>query len=126
MKHIIIKKRIEPYNLIEGVKKYYTVEDYTFKGIDKFGILENFILKLNELQKTNVAFGLYMKNVNKFYLAYSDEKINELKENLNKKVIDNILEITDDNVNDIIYTDSRDEALSAIDMGKAEASIIIS
>ncbi len=125
MKHMIIKKRIEPYNLIEGVKKYYTVEDYTFKGVDKFSILETFISKLNEIQKTSVAFGLYMKNVNKFYLAYSDENINNLEDSLDKKVINNILEISD-NQEDIICTDSRDEALSSIDMGKAEASIIIS
>lgn len=127
MDNLIVTKRIEPYDLIEGIKKNYTVEDFTFTGYNKFDILESFLNKMQELSKNVIAFGLYMKNVNKFYLISSTIEPIHLEENINTIVLNNILGLSQSdlvNKNGIEYTDNREKALSAIDMGKAEASFI--
>ena len=127
MDNLIVTKRIEPYDLIEGIKKNYTVEDFTFTGYNKFDILESFLNKMQELSKNVIAFGLYMKNVNKFYLISSTIEPIQLEENINTTVLNNILGLSQSdlvNKNGIEYTDNREKALSAIDMGKAEASFI--
>ena len=127
MDNLIVTKRIEPYDLIEGIKKNYTVEDFTFTGYNKFDILESFLNKMQELSKNVIAFGLYMKNVNKFYLISSTIEPIHLEENINTIVLNNILGLSQSdlvNKNGIEYTDDREKALSAIDMGKAEASFI--
>lgn len=127
MDNLIVTKRIEPYDLIEGIKKNYTVEDFTFTGYNKFDILESFLNKMQELSKNVIAFGLYMKNVNKFYLISSTIEPIHLEENINTTVLNNILGLSQSdlvNKNGIEYTDNREKALSAIDMGKAEASFI--
>ncbi|MBQ2871466.1 hypothetical protein IJE86_07185 [bacterium] len=127
MDNLIVTKRIEPYDLIEGIKKNYIVEDFTFTGYNKFDILESFLNKMQELSKNVIAFGLYMKNVNKFYLISSTIEPIHLEENINTIVLNNILGLSQSdlvNKNGIEYTDDREKALSAIDMGKAEASFI--
>lgn len=128
MKHIIIIKRIEPYDLIEGIKKNFSVEDFTFIGMNKFEVLEKIISKMSEIQNEQTAFGLYMKNVNKFYLVTSDKSISEMENLINKNILENILNIEPENIKaeEILLTESRDNALTAVDMGKAEASIFIS
>lgn len=128
MEHVIITKRIEPYDLIEGIKKKFEVEDFTFIGMNKFEILEKFLAKMAEIQVNKVSFGLYMKNVNKFYLISCDKTLSELENVINKDILENILKINLHKASekDIVLTQSRDKALSAVDMGKAEASLIIS
>jgi uncharacterized membrane protein YvbJ len=78
----------------------------------KFEILQNFIEKLSE-DKNSV--GLYMKNVNKYYLFTKDSYfniLNELKSSLNLE--DSDLEQLQD------YQTS----LNMVDLGKCEASLI--
>ncbi len=126
MQHIIITKRIEPYDLIEGIKKNFEVEDYTFIGMNKFEILDKFLANMQNVQTENTAFGLYMKNVNKFYLAKSKAPASDI-ENQIKNVLANILSIDTGNLETaegITLTQSRDKAISSVDMGKSEASII--
>lgn|GEM_PF-1591249 len=110
MAHIIITKWIEPYVLLETIKKYFSMTDYTFDGTDKI-IKKNRFLK--ELQSCD-CIGLYMKNVNKFYLfkpkgsAGLDELIKEFN-------------FTDE---DYIISDDNNMPFDMIDTGKAEASYI--
>lgn len=128
--HRIITKRVEPYDVIESVKKYYNVTDYTFNGRNKFEIMEEFLNALRNSPKSSKSFGLYMKNVNKFYLAeIKDNKMNatsiELLHSLlisNEYGIDEISQIEQEG---IIYSTDKDYAIECIDMGKAEASFII-
>ncbi|MDD3437582.1 MAG: DUF1015 domain-containing protein [Candidatus Gastranaerophilales bacterium] len=66
--HRIITKRIEPYVLLEKVKKYFDIEEFTFDGQNKNEIKAKFLQAIEESNKTQISMGLYMKNVNKFYL----------------------------------------------------------
>lgn len=128
MQHLIITKRIEPYDLIEGIKKNYEVEDFTFTGYNKFDILEKFLGKMEEISKKYVVFGLYMKNVNKFYLISSEVPNSNLEQNIKTMVLSGVLGLSEDNYknqNGLECTRDRDKALSAVDLGKAEASLII-
>ena len=94
----IITKWIEPYVLLETLKKNCDLtKDYTFDGFSK-----------NEIKKEN-SFGLYMKNVNKFYLFNGNIDIDKLFE-LNSCDYEN--------------TENIDKPFEMVDMGKAEASII--
>ena len=124
----IITKRIEPYDVIESAKKFYDVTDYTFTGRNKFEILDNFLTELKSLKVAGM--GLYMKNVNKFYLL----KIKENPENktnielLHSLLISEEYGFSEDeqiNKQGIEYSTNTDYALEQIDMGKAEASFIL-
>lgn len=126
----IITKRIEPYDVIESAKKFYNCTDYTFTGRDKFDILDKFLTDLATESKTQPALGLYMKNVNKFYLL----TIKENPDNLSCTELLHKLLITDEygfskeeqiSQTGIDYSDSIEYSIEQIDMGKAEATFII-
>lgn len=102
----IIKKWIEPYVLLETLKKdCELVKDFTFDGFSKNEIKKEF---LKQLKKEN-TFGLYMKNVNKFYLFNGQADI------------DKIFELTE---SDYEVTCDNEKPFEMIDMGKAEAGLI--
>ncbi len=102
----IITKWIEPYVLLETLKKdCKLVKDFTFDGFSKNEIKKEF---LKQLEKEN-NFGLYMKNVNKFYLFNGNVDI------------DKIFELTPI---DYEVTEDIEKPFEMVDMGKAEASII--
>lgn len=104
MNKILVTKKIQPYDLLETLKKYCDVYDLTFSGSNKIELRKEF---LAELSSEN-TFGLYMKNVNKFYIF--NGRIN----------IDEVLSLNDD---DYYETDTMD-ALTAVDMGKAEYAFL--
>lgn len=66
--HRIITKWIEPYVLLDKVKKYFDVKDFVFDGQNKKEVKVEFLKKIEEANKQQISMGLYMKNVNKFYL----------------------------------------------------------
>ncbi len=102
----IIKKWIEPYVLLETLKKdCELLKDFTFDGFSKNDIKKEF---LKQLKKEN-RFGLYMKNVNKFYLFSGNIDI------------DKIFSLTS---SDYEITDNIEIPFEMVDMGKAEAGII--
>ena len=103
----IITKWIEPYVLLETLKKNCKlVKDFTFDGFSKNNIKKEF---LKELAKEN-NFGLYMKNVNKFYLFSGNADI------------DKIFELT---ASDYETTEDIEKPFDMVDIGKAEAGIIM-
>lgn len=125
----IITKRIEPYDVIESVKKYYDVTDYTFNGRNKFEIMDNF---LNELRDnlSNIQMGLYMKNVNKFYLLKIKDKTTnrtdtELLHTLLLTKEYGYTEAEQINGVGIIYSKDMEYSIEQIDIGKAEAVFLM-
>lgn len=108
MAHYVIKKWIEPYVLLETLKSHYEMKELIFDGFSKKTLKNNFIA---ELQKGH-AFGLYMKNVNKFYIFKNGEDLN----------IEALFNFSSE---DYLMDESYENALNLVDMGKAEASIII-
>lgn len=126
----IITKRLEPYDVIESAKKFYDVVDYTFTGRDKFEKLEEFLSELEKSSKITVSAGLYMKNVNKFYLLKAKQNPNNLSnvEFLHKNLISEEYgfdELSQINQDGIIYSEDIEYSLEQIDMGKAEATFVI-
>lgn len=105
MHKILITKRFEPYDILETLKKYCEMTDFTFDGFSKNETKQKFIKEL----KSDKTFGLYMKNVNKFYLFKGDNNIDEML-GLNPE--------------DYYTTDDLEEPFNMIDLGKAEAGFI--
>ena len=104
--HKVITKWIEPYVLLETLKKdCELVKDFTFDGFSKNDIKKDFLKKLDKED----FFGLYMKNVNKFYLFKG------------KIDIDKLFDLTP---SDYEITKKKKKPFEMVDMGKAEASII--
>lgn len=102
--HKILTKWIEPYVLLETLKKQCKlIKVYTFDGFSKNNVKKEF---LKELENN---FGLYMKNVNNFYLFEGE--------------ID-IVKIFSLNPEDYENTNDLDKPFEMIDLGKAEASFI--
>lgn len=112
MTSYILTKWIEPYVLLETAKKSFKMKDYTFDGFNKQEVKNTF---LRDIKKSE-AFGLYMKNVNKFYLFQSHHKI-DIQEFLKKD-----LEIAD---SDFYPTEDPEKPFAVIDSGQAEASFIM-
>ena len=112
MTNFIITKWIEPYVLLENAKEKFAMQDYTFDGFNKQTIKKEF---LKALQLTN-TFGLYMKNVNKFYLFKSDNLVDI------EKFLSDAINLTQD---DFYQSENADEPFDKIDLGKAEAAFII-
>ena len=140
--HRVIIKRLEPYHLLERTKKHFDVRDFTFDGRNKFEIKEKFLSEFEELSKSVISFGLYMKNVNKFYLftlrenvdSFLDEAevLDELKNKglvvLHKVLLEKEFGFSKEELvsqDGIQYIQSVDEAFDLIDLGQAEASFII-
>jgi len=140
--HRILTKWVEPYVLLERVKKYFDVEDFTFDGTNKNDIKTKFLQAIENESKKQISMGLYMKNVNKFYLLKLRENVdNILKEYevpevlktldlivLHKVIISKELGYTQEEQmaqDGILYIKQESEAFDMIDLGKAEASFIM-
>ena len=104
--HKILTKWIEPYVLLENLRQNCEMKDFTFDGFSKNTVKKEF---LKSLEDEN-SFGLYMKNVNKYYRF--------------KGVVD-IDELFSLTAEDYIATDDLDKPFDMVDMGKAEAGFII-
>jgi len=98
--HKILTKWIEPYVLLETLKKHNNlIKVYKFDGFSK-----------NEVKKEfNNSTCLYMKNVNNFYLFEGAADIDKMF-----GFTENDYEITDDN----------EKPFEMVDLGKAEAAFI--
>lgn len=140
--HRIITKWIEPYVLLETVKKYFDVKDYTFSGANKAEVKKEFLNAIEKLSKDKITMGLYMKNVNKFYLLTLREDVNSILDAYNvpeelktldltvlhKVILTKELGFTDEeqmSQDGIKYIKVENEAFDMIDLGKAEASFIM-
>ncbi|MBQ8459734.1 hypothetical protein IJ541_06500 [bacterium] len=112
MKSFIITKWIEPYKLLETIKKNYSYKDFTFdtitKNIQKQKFLKEFVNNKNSI-------GLYMKNVNKYYFFTALQDIDIFNE---LKILFELKE------GDFVISDEDETPYTMVDMGKAEASII--
>ena len=73
--HRIVTKWFQPYMILESAKNFFNVVDYTFNGQNKFDIMDEFLSEIKKSEKITV--GLYMKNVNKFYLLTLKDNLNE-------------------------------------------------
>ncbi len=109
MLNLIIRKWIEPYMLLETVKEHAQTEEFSFDGSNKAILKEHFLKQL----RATKGFGLYMKNVNKFYLFNTNDNIKEL--------VTKQFELTD---NDYEVTEDEHKPFDMVDSGEAEASII--
>lgn len=112
MKNLIIKKWIEPYRLLETVKKYCDLKDYTFDGSNK---LINKNKMLEDIAQNKNKFGLYMKNVNKFYVFSPQDDF---------QLLDTLIQTFEFIENDYEYSEDTDKVLNMVDLGKSEASFI--
>ncbi len=137
--HRIITKFIEPYILIEAVKKYFDLEEFNFNSTNKAKVKEQFVAAIEESNKKVISMGLYMKNVNKFYLLKLKNGMTDLVDapevlkKLDLTVLHDLI-ITKElgysaqeqmAQNGIKYIKQEFEAFDMVDLGKAEASFIM-
>ena len=140
--HRILTRWIEPYVLLEKVKKYFDIVDFTFDGTNKKEVQAKFLQAIEDANEKQISMGLYMKNVNKFYLLTLRENIDEI---LNEFEVPDVLKKLDLTVlhkvlitkelgyseeeqmsqDGIKYLKQESEAFDMIDSGKAEASFIM-
>lgn len=140
--HRIITKWIEPYVLLEKVKKYFDIEDFQFDGKNKNEVKSKFLQAIEDSNKNQISMGLYMKNVNKFYLLKLRENVSQILDEfevpdvlkkldltvLHKVLITKELGYSEEQQmaqDGIKYIKQESEAFDLIDSGKAEASFIM-
>ena len=110
MLNLIVKKWVEPYKLLEVIKEHATMEEFTFDGSNKSILKTHFLKQLRE----NKSFGLYMKNVNKFYIFDTNSNIKEI-----------LTEKFSLSESDYEITEDEQKPFDMIDAGRAEASVIM-
>lgn len=140
--HRIITKRIEPYDLLETVKKYFDIEEFVFDGMNKDKVKAKFLEEIEKSNEKQISMGLYMKNVNKFYLLKLAKDVNTILDEykvpdvlkdldlivLHKVLISKEFGYTDEEQmaqDGIKYIKQEREAFDMVDSGKAEASFIM-
>lgn len=140
--HRIITKWVEPFVLLEKVKKYFDLKEYDFDGTTKNDVKKDFLQAIETESEKQISMGLYMKNVNKFYLLTLRENVDEILNEyevpdvlktldltvLHKVIISKELEYTEEEQmaqDGIKYIKQESEAFDMIDSGKAEASFIM-
>lgn len=140
--HRIITKRVEPYVLLDKVKKYFNVKDFEFNGSNKKDVKAKFLQAIEDENEKQISMGLYMKNVNKFYLLTLRENVDSILNEyevpdvlkkldltvLHKVLITKEFEYTQEEQmaqEGIKYIKQESEAFDLIDSGKAEASFIM-
>lgn len=140
--HRILTRWVEPYVLLEKVKKYFDLEDFTFDGKNKSEMKAKLLKEIEKSSKERITMGLYMKNVNKFYLLKLRENVDEILDEYNvpdvlktldlivlhKVIISKELGYTQEEQmaqDGILYIKQEEEAFDMIDLGKAEASFIM-
>lgn len=137
--HRIITKWVEPYVLLEAVKKYFDLEDFTFVSENKEAVKKEFLAKLEEENQKQISIGLYMKNVNKYYLMkIKDGAVDEIDAPdvlkkldltaLHELIITKELGYTREEQMGqvgIKYIKQEFEAFDMIDKGSAEATFIM-
>ncbi len=112
MKTVIITKWIEPYKLLETIKQYCEVKEFIFNGATKLSEKETFFKELTQNKNT---VGLYMKNVNKYYLFTIKEEFD---------IWNKLVEEFDFTPEDFETGTDTEKPFQTVDMGKAEAGII--
>lgn len=140
--HRIITKWIEPYVILEKVKKYFDLKEFEFSGQNKAEVKTKFLKAIEDENQKQISMGLYMKNVNKFYLLTLRENVDSI---LNEYEVPDVLKKLDLTVlhkvlitkefeysqeeqmaqDGIKYIKQESEAFDMIDSGKAEASFIM-
>lgn len=140
--HRIITKWIEPYVLLEKVKKYFDVQEIQFNGKTKADAKKEFLQKIEDESKKQVSMGLYMKNVNKFYVLSLRENVDSILDEysvpdvlktldltiLHKVLVTKEFGYTEEEQmaqDGIKYIKQEAEAFDLIDSGQAEASFIM-
>lgn len=140
--HRIITKWIEPYVLLEKVKKYFEVTEFEFNGQNKQDVKAKLLQAIEDENEKQISMGLYMKNVNKFYLLKLRENVSSI---LDEYEVPDVLKKLDLTVlhkvlitkefgyseeeqmaqDGIKYIKQESEAFDLVDSGKAEASFIM-
>lgn len=140
--HRIITKWVEPYVLLDKVKKYFDIKDFEFNGQNKDEVKAKFLQAIEDENEKQISMGLYMKNVNKFYLLTLREDVSAVLDEfevpdvlktldltvLHKVLITKELGYTQEEQmaqDGIKYIKQESEAFDLIDSGKAEASFIM-
>lgn len=140
--HRIITKKIEPYDLLEKVKKYFNLKEFIFDGKNKSEVKNEFLQTIEKENQKQISMGLYMKNVNKFYLLTLKENADKILDEYNVPDVLKKLDLTvlhkilitkefgftqDEQMTQtgIKYIKQEAEAFDMIDLGKAQASFIM-
>lgn len=140
--HRILTRSIDSTDLLEKVKKYFDVEEIPFDSQNKSEMKSKLLEEIEKSSKERISMGLYLKNINKFYLLKLRENVNEILDEykvpevlktldlivLHKVLISKELNYTQEEQmaqDGILYIKQEDEAFDMIDSGKAEASFIM-
>jgi uncharacterized protein (DUF1015 family) len=140
--HRILTRRFDAYTLLEKIKKYFDLKEMIFNSANKEATKKEFLSEIENLSKEKISMGLYLKNVNKFYLLTLRENVNEILDEykvpevlktldlivLHKVILSKELGYTEQeqmSQDGILYIKQEEEAFDMIDKGTAEASFIM-
>ncbi len=142
--HRIVTKRIDAYNLLESIKKYFDIVEFTFDSVTKESTKERFDQELEQAAKTEITMGLCLKNVNKYYLLKLKDKdsVNQILSDkgtpdvlkkldlsvLHQVILEEILNFTKEEQmaqEGVKYIKKEEEAFEALDKGEAEAVFVM-
>ena len=114
MNVFVLKKWVQPYVLLQFFNDNFCADSLTFDGSDKIPKKEKF---LETLLNDKSSIGLYMKNVNKFYI------FSQVNSCLN--ISDKLIETLNLSSDDYAFSEDFNSSLALVDIAKAEAVVIL-
>lgn len=140
--HRIITRNIDTTDLMTKVKKYFDVVEFEFDENSKSEVKAKLLEDIEKSSKEVISMGLYLKDLNKFYLLKLRENVSEILDSYNvpevlksldlivlhKVIISKELGYTQEEQmaqDGILYIKQESEAFDMIDEGKANASFIM-
>lgn len=142
--HRIITRDINAKVLLNDIRKYFDITEYSFDRANKISARENFVKELELKSNDNIVFGAYFKNVDKYYAISLREKdaVNTILETkdippvlrkldltvLHKIIVSDMLCFSDEDQmkqNGIAYIKKEEEAFEAVENDAAEVVFIM-
>ena len=137
--HRIITKSADSEKLLGKLKEFFDITVYPFEKSNKTKVRNQFTIELENISQNNIVFGMYLKNVDKYFMFKLREKaaVNKLLEEkgvpevlrkldltvLHKIVITDFLGISEEDQtkqNGVKYVKKELEAIEAVDANSAE------
>jgi len=142
--HRIITKETDTEKLLGKLGEYFDIAVYPFEKSNKEKVRNQFISELEVIANNNIAFGMYLMNVNKYFSFKLREKeaVNKILEEkqvpdvlkkldlsvLHKLVITDLLNISEEDQikqNGVKYIKKESEAFEAVENNSAELVFIM-
>jgi uncharacterized protein (DUF1015 family) len=143
--HRIVTTDVDSDKLLNELTNYFDLAVYPFEKDKKIQVRDKFLQELENLSEKNIVFGMYLKNVNKYFLfelkdketvdkILAEKDVPDVLRKLNltvlhKIVLGDMIGISEEDQmkqNGVKYIKKEEEAFEAVESNSAELVFLMS